>query len=93
LYSAIRYHDASPLSIPVENFAPAARSTRPIGQLLAESLPLAIAGAAAGCLFSYGEIKGVVALIPDGLIPREEQIRNTQWRNDIIRKRRLTFGG
>jgi putative ABC transport system permease protein len=48
---------------------------RLIGQLLAESALLAVAGAALGCLFSYAGIKGLVALIPDGLIPREAEIR------------------
>jgi putative ABC transport system permease protein len=48
---------------------------RLIGQLLAESLLLALAGAALGCLFSYAGIKGLVALIPDGAIPKEAQIR------------------
>src|SRR5262249_13675156 len=44
-------------------------------QLLIESLLLALGGAILGCLFSYAGIKGLVALIPDGLIPREAQIR------------------
>ncbi len=48
---------------------------RLIGQLLIESLLLALAAAVVGCLFSYAGIKGLVALIPDGLIPREAQIR------------------
>src|SRR5882672_10324309 len=48
---------------------------RLIGQLLTESLLLAVGGAIIGCLFSYAGIKGLVALIPDGLIPREAQIR------------------
>jgi putative ABC transport system permease protein len=48
---------------------------RLIGQLLAESTLLAVAGAVLGCLFSYAGIKGLVALIPDGLIPREAEIR------------------
>ncbi|MBO0858836.1 MAG: ABC transporter permease [Chloracidobacterium sp.] len=47
---------------------------RLVGQLLTESLLLALGGATAGCLFSYAGIKGLVALIPDGLIPREAQI-------------------
>src|SRR5262249_7542886 len=47
---------------------------RLVGQLLTESLLLAFGGAVAGCLFSYAGIKGLVALIPDGLIPREAQI-------------------
>ena len=48
---------------------------RLIGQLLIESLLLALGGAIVGCLFSYAGIKGLVTLIPDGLIPREAQIR------------------
>jgi predicted permease len=48
---------------------------RLVGQLLTESLLLAIGGAVLGCLFSYAGIKGLVTLIPDGLIPREAQIR------------------
>ena len=46
-----------------------------IRQLLVESLLLALAGAAAGCLFAYGGIKLLVPLIPDGAIPREAAIR------------------
>jgi putative ABC transport system permease protein len=45
------------------------------GQLLTESLLLALGGAIVGCLFSYAGIKGLVTLIPDGLIPREAQIQ------------------
>jgi putative ABC transport system permease protein len=30
-----------------------------------------LAGAALGCLFSYAGLKGIIALIPDGVIPRE----------------------
>lgn len=52
-----------------------ASRSRLISQLLIESLLLALGGALAGCLFSYAGIKGLVALIPDGLIPREAQIR------------------
>ena len=48
---------------------------RLVGQLLTESLLLALGGAIVGCLFSYAGIKGLVALIPDGFIPREAQIR------------------
>ncbi len=48
---------------------------RLVGQLLTESLLLALGGAIVGCLFSYAGIKGLVTLIPDGLIPREAQIR------------------
>ena len=48
---------------------------RLVGQLLIESLLLAVAGAIVGCLFAYGGIKGIAALIPEGLIPREVRIR------------------
>ena len=48
---------------------------RLVQQLLIESLLLALGGAALGCLFAYGGIKGLVTLIPDGLIPREAVIR------------------
>jgi putative ABC transport system permease protein len=52
-----------------------ANRSRLIRQLLIESVLLAVAGAALGCLFAYVGIKGVVPLIPDGLIPREVVIR------------------
>lgn len=45
-----------------------------IRQLLLESLLLAIGGAVVGCLFAFLGLKAVVALIPDGLIPREAVI-------------------
>src|SRR5499427_2655543 len=48
---------------------------RLVGQLLTESLMLALGGAIVGCLFSYAGIKGLVALIPDGFVPREAEIR------------------
>lgn len=48
---------------------------RLVRQLLIESLVLAIAAAALGCVFSYFGIKGLVAAIPEGLIPREAIIR------------------
>jgi putative ABC transport system permease protein len=49
---------------------------RLVGQLLTESLLLALGGAIAGCLFSYAGIKGLVMLMPDTLtIPDEVQIR------------------
>jgi len=44
---------------------------RLVGQLLIESLLLAIAGAVLGCLFAYLGIRAVVPLIPEGSIPRE----------------------
>ena len=48
---------------------------RVVRQLLIESLLLALGGALFGCLFAYGGIKALVLLIPDGLIPREADIR------------------
>src|SRR5262245_26346434 len=49
---------------------------RLVGQLLTESLLLALGGAIAGCLFSYAGIKGLVMLMPDTLtIPDEVEIR------------------
>jgi predicted permease len=52
-----------------------ASRSRLIGQLLVEALLLALGGAVLGCVFAYAGIKGLVALIPEGLIPREAQIR------------------
>ncbi len=52
-----------------------ASRTRLVGQLLIESMLLALGGAVVGCLFSYAGIKGLVALMPDGLIPHEAEIR------------------
>src|SRR5262245_45917012 len=49
--------------------------TRLVGQLLTESLLLALGGAVVGCLFSYAGIKGLVRLAPDNIIPGEVQIR------------------
>jgi putative ABC transport system permease protein len=48
---------------------------RLIRQLLLESLLLAAGGAALGCLFAYGGVKAIAALIPEGMIPREAVIR------------------
>ena len=48
-----------------------ASRSRLVGQLLIESVMLATAGAALGCLFAWIGIKGVVPLIPEGMIPRE----------------------
>ena len=52
-----------------------ASRTRLVRQLLVESLLLALAGAAIGCLFSRLGIAAIVALIPEGLIPREARIQ------------------
>lgn len=46
-----------------------------VRQLLVESLLLASAGAALGCLFAYAGTKGIATLIPEGYIPREVVIR------------------
>jgi predicted permease len=48
---------------------------RVIQQLLVESLLLAAGGAIVGCVFAYAGLKGLVLLIPDGLIPREAVIQ------------------
>ena len=47
---------------------------RIVCQLLVESLLLALAGAALGCVFAYGGLKGLVALIPPRTIPDEAVI-------------------
>jgi len=52
-----------------------ARRSELIRQLLTESLLLALAGGVLGCVFSYVGLKGIVALIPDGMIPREVVIQ------------------
>ncbi len=52
-----------------------ARRTRLIRQLLVESFLLAVAGAVVGCVLAFVGLKAVVALIPDGAIPREVYIR------------------
>jgi len=48
---------------------------RLMGQLLTESLLLALSGAVVGCLFSYAGIKGLATLRYDNFIPGEAQIR------------------
>ncbi len=48
---------------------------RLIRQLLVESLLLAVGGAVLGCLFAYGGIKALVAVIPPFAIPQEAVIR------------------
>jgi putative ABC transport system permease protein len=52
-----------------------ASRSRLIRQLLMESFLLALGGMILGCLFSYAGIQGLITLIPDGLIPREAEIR------------------
>jgi predicted permease len=52
-----------------------ASRSRLVQQLIVESLLLALCGAALGCLLAYGGLKALVALIPEGLIPRESVIR------------------
>jgi putative ABC transport system permease protein len=48
---------------------------RLLGQLLIESLLLALGGAVLGCVFAYGGLKALVALIPEQTIPDEAVIR------------------
>src|SRR6266403_1614258 len=52
-----------------------ATRSRVIQQLLVESLLLAAGGAIVGCALAYAGLKGLVLLIPDGLIPREAVIQ------------------
>jgi putative ABC transport system permease protein len=52
-----------------------ASRSRLVRQLLIESLLLAVGGALLGCLLSYGGVKAIAALIPEGMIPREAVIR------------------
>jgi putative ABC transport system permease protein len=52
-----------------------ASRSRLVGQLLIESLLLAVGGALLGSFFAYAGLKGLVLLIPDGYIPREADIR------------------
>jgi putative ABC transport system permease protein len=44
---------------------------RIVGQLLAESFALAAAGCLLGFAFAYAGVKGVVAAVPEGIIPAE----------------------
>src|SRR5688572_23639720 len=46
-----------------------------VRQLLIESLMLAFAGAALGCVLAYAGIQGVKGLMPQGLFPTEADIR------------------
>jgi len=48
---------------------------RIVRQLLIESLFLALGGAAVGCLFAYGGIKGIVLAMPPELLPRSVVIQ------------------
>jgi putative ABC transport system permease protein len=48
---------------------------RVVRQLLVESILLAAGGVLLGCVLAYGGIKALVALIPEGAIPREAVIR------------------
>ena len=48
---------------------------RLVRQLLVESMILALGGAALGTLFAWGGLKSLVALIPEGTIPTEAEIR------------------
>ncbi|HET9742766.1 MAG TPA: ABC transporter permease [Terriglobales bacterium] len=47
---------------------------RIVRQLLVESFLLATAGCLLGCLFAYGGVKGVVAAVPEGIIPAEAHV-------------------
>ncbi|MFN7925225.1 MAG: ABC transporter permease [Bryobacteraceae bacterium] len=48
---------------------------RLVRQLLVESIVLAVAGAALGCACAYGGVAWLAALIPEGTIPREVEIK------------------
>ncbi|MBO0858937.1 MAG: ABC transporter permease [Chloracidobacterium sp.] len=52
-----------------------ANRMRMVGQLLTESLLLALSGAVVGCLFSYAGVMGLAMLRYDNFIPEEAQIR------------------
>jgi putative ABC transport system permease protein len=47
---------------------------RVIRQLLVESLLLALAGGVAGTVFAYVGLKGIIAMVPPGMIPDEAEI-------------------
>jgi predicted permease len=47
---------------------------RLIGQLLAESLVLGVAGGALGIAAAYGALRGIIAMVPPNTIPDEAQI-------------------
>ena len=48
---------------------------RMVRQLMVESVLVALAGAAAGCLFAWVELKGLIALLPQFTFPDEADIR------------------
>jgi putative ABC transport system permease protein len=48
---------------------------RLVRQLLSESLVLAVAGGALGCLLAWVGLKGLIAIIPDNVVPSEAVIR------------------
>ena len=48
---------------------------RLVRQLLSESLVLASAGGALGCVLAWAGVKGLIAILPDGAIPAESVIR------------------
>jgi putative ABC transport system permease protein len=47
-----------------------ATRARLVRQLMVESFLLALAGSVFGCLFAYGGLKAIVAVMPDGVVPR-----------------------
>jgi len=48
--------------------------SRIVAQLMVESVLLALAGAAVGCFFAWGELKGLIALLPKFTFPDEADI-------------------